>query len=118
MSILDDVMEQAKQGHKYVKDPAKYGVSEHWKAELVGDCDSFALWCRERLIEAGQPAPLLAFCRVPGGGGHLVCMTAEGLVLDNRQVRVCHMRDLDYQWISAGPFPDGSWREFAEGELS
>ena len=113
MSIYDDVMDRALQGHHYVTDQQRWGVPEDWRAELVGDCDSFALWCRERLIEAGEPAPLLAVCRVTGQGLHLVCMTSDGRVLDNRQTRVCHMRDLPYTWISAGPFEDGTWRELS-----
>jgi predicted transglutaminase-like cysteine proteinase len=40
-------------------------------------------------------------------------MAHDGRVLDNRQTRVCHMRDLPYTWISAGPFEDGTWRELS-----
>jgi len=113
MSVYDDVMERARQGHTYVTDQQRWGVPEDWRAELTGDCDSFALWCREQLIAAGEHAPLLAVCNVPGQGLHLVCMTRDGRVLDNRQTRVCHMRDLPYEWISAGPFEDGTWRELS-----
>ena len=116
MTTIHEIFERAKAGHVYVTDSQKYGLPEDWRTELHGDCDSFALWCREQIIAAGMEPPLLALCYTTPGDvstGHLVCMTTAGEVLDNRQTRVCHMRDLRYQWISGGQFADGQWRSIS-----
>lgn len=114
--LLDEVLERGRSQHIYISDNQQYGKAEDWRAELIGDCDGFALWCREELRQHGIDA-LLAFVRVPQGAGtvgHLVCMTPDGHVLDNRHPRVASWQNPEYEWVSAGPFPGGVWRMFGQ----
>lgn len=103
---LQEVLDLAHQGHRYVTDMAKHGMPEHWCAELVGDCDSFALWCRAELLVKGVSSDLV-LCRTETGEGHLVC-SVDGYILDNRHKWVTSRDDLPYTWIAVGK-PDGSW---------
>ena len=106
--ILQDVLDKAHQGHEYISDQEKHGVPEDWRAELVGDCDSFSLWCRERLKEQGIESDLV-YCKTETGEGHLVC-SVEGWILDNRHPWLMRRDDLDYKWLRIGK-PDGTWYE-------
>jgi predicted transglutaminase-like cysteine proteinase len=107
-SKLEEVFQEAKAGHTYLSDLEKHGISEHWAAELEGDCDSFALWCRDKLKEHGIDSDLV-YCKTEKGDGHLV-LSVKGWVLDSRHKWVMRRDDLDYTWISIGK-PGGSWRE-------
>lgn len=105
--ILQQVLDRAHRGHIYVTDMQKHGVPEDWRAELVGDCDSFAMWCRDELRLLGIDTTL-AFCGVDSPrGDHLVCATLDGWVLDNRYKWVMRRDDLNYTWISL--LQDGQW---------
>ncbi len=103
---LQSVLDQAHAGHVYVTDQDKHGIPEDWRPELIGDCDSFALWCRNRLREQGVEADLV-FCRTETGAAHLVC-SVGGWVLDNRHRWVMRRDDLEYEWLSLGT-PAGTW---------
>ena len=106
---LQAVLDRAHAGHVYVTDREKHGVPEDWRPELVGDCDSFALWCRDRLREAGITDATLVFCGVDKPtGDHLVCTTPDGWVLDNRHRWLMRRDDLPYTWISYKA-ADGHW---------
>lgn len=100
----------------YKTDLQKYRVLEHWadvtelkeqldKGELIGDCDDFALACRQLLNEAGIPNRLV-LCVVEGEG-HLVC-EAEGYILDNRQTKVMRVDEMpDYKFIKMSGYKKG-----------
>lgn len=103
---LQSVLNDAHEGHTYVTDLDKHGVLEDWRPELEGDCDSFALWCRDRIKGLGVEADLI-FCRTETGGGHLV-LHIDGWIIDNRHGWVMSKDDLPYTWISLGR-PDGTW---------
>lgn len=107
LSSLQAVLDLAHRGHRYISDRELHDVAEHWDVALLGDCDSFALWCRQELSQRGIAADLV-LCRVETGEGHLVC-SVDGYVLDNRHTWVMRRDDLPYQWISLGG-PDGTWR--------
>lgn len=107
LSQLQAVLDRAHRGHTYVADAQLHGVPEHWDIDLVGDCDSFALWCRAELAGQGIAADLI-LCRTETGEGHLVC-SVDGHILDNRHKWVMRRDDLPYAWLSAGS-PDGTWR--------
>lgn len=107
LSALQQVLDLAHRGHRYVTDRELHGVAEHWDVALVGDCDSFALWCRHELQQRGIAADLV-LCRTETGEGHLVC-SVQGHILDNRHKWVMRRDDLPYTWISLGS-PDGTWR--------
>jgi predicted transglutaminase-like cysteine proteinase len=107
LTMLQQVLDQAHAGHTYVTDQVRHGLPEHWAPELVGDCDSFALWCRDQLKSHGIETSLV-YCRTETGEGHLVCSTADGWVLDNRHAWVTRRDALPYTWISLG-HPDGQW---------
>ncbi len=108
IDVLQQVLDRAHAGHVYVTDEEKHGVFEDWRPELVGDCDSFALWCRDQLRAAGVPDASLVFCKTEDGGGHLVCTTPAGWVLDNRHRWLMRRDDLQYTWISYKA-ADGNW---------
>ena len=108
-SILQTVLDLAHSQHEYVLDIEQYGKIEHWTTDLVGDCEDFALWCRDQL-EAKGIHPDLVFCRTEDGGGHLV-LHVDGWILDNRYKWVMRQDDLPYEWVKMGK-PDGdsySW---------
>lgn len=107
LSDLQAVLDAAHRGHRYITDQELHGVPEHWDVALIGDCDSFALWCRQALAERGIASDLV-LCRTETGEGHLVC-SVGGHILDNRHKWVMPRQDLPYEWISLGQ-PDGTWR--------
>ncbi len=106
LKALQAVLDDAHGGHAYVTDKEKHGMPEDWRPELIGDCDSFALWCREQLEQLGIQ-PDLVFCRTETGGGHLV-LHVDGWILDNRHKWVMRQEDLPYIWLKIGK-PDGTW---------
>ncbi|MOA20731.1 hypothetical protein D3C78_1411920 [compost metagenome] len=108
LNQLQQVLDLAHRGHRYVTDLKLHGVLEHWAPELVGDCDSFSLWCRQELAALGIESDLI-FCRDETGEGHLVC-SVDGWILDNRHKWVQRRDDLPYIWIGLGK-PDGTWLE-------
>jgi len=105
-NTLQQVLDLAHSQHEYRYDRDQYGKVEHWAAGLVGDCEDFALWCRQSLSERGIPSDLI-YCKTENGGGHLV-LHVDGWILDNRHGWVMSKDDLDYTWISLGR-PDGVW---------
>ena len=107
MDTLQAVLDTAHRGHRYIRDSVQYQRPEFWQAGLIGDCEDFALWCRQELAQRGIASDLV-FCRTETGEGHLVC-SVDGWVLDNRHRFVTRRDDLPYQWISLGQ-PDGAWR--------
>lgn len=110
---LQEVLDWAHSHHQYRYDKDQYGLNEHWTADLVGDCEDFALACRDRL-EARGINPDLVFCRVETGGGHLV-LHVDGWILDNRYKWVMRQDDLPYEWVRMG-VPNGDsydWYEVA-----
>lgn len=106
------------------KDNLELVFNEHWETReqlehdlqtrgaVHGDCDAFAMMCWFALQEAGVKSRLV-MCLVETGEGHLVCMTENGLVLDNRQSRVASNMDLQkhgYRFLIMSGFePGGKW---------
>ena len=108
LSKLQAVLDAAHRGHRYVTDQAQYQRPEHWDTGLLGDCEDFALWCRQQLAAQGIAADLV-LCRTETGAGHLVCSVA-GYILDNRRTWVTSRDDLPYVWLTLGT-PDGTWHQ-------
>ena len=98
--MLQAVLDRAHRGHIYVTDREQYQRPEHWTAGLVGDCEDFALWCRQELSALEIEADLV-YCTTETGEGHLVC-SVDGWVLDNRYRWLQRRDDLPYTWISLG----------------
>ncbi|MNE56540.1 hypothetical protein D3C80_1514520 [compost metagenome] len=107
LNQLQQVLDLAHRGHRYITDRELHGVAEHWDVTLVGDCDSFALFCRQALKARGIASDLV-LCLTETDEGHLVC-SVDGYILDNRYRWVQSRDSLDYTWISLGQ-PDGTWR--------
>jgi len=107
---LQKVLDAAHSQHVYMYDKDQYGLNEYWTTDLVGDCEDFTLWCRDRLAEQGIHADLV-FCKTEDGGGHLV-LHVGGWILDNRYKWVMRQEDLPYTWLKIGK-PDGTWFEIA-----
>jgi len=106
---LQEVLDDAHKGHTYVSDQERHGVREHWDIDLVGDCDSFALWCKQELRQRHEIECDLVFCLTEKGEGHLV-VNVGGWILDNRHHWVTPRDDLPYTWVKLGR-PDGTWLE-------
>ena len=106
LEVLQEVLDKAHNGHVYVRDIDKHGKLEDWRIELVGDCDSFALWCRDELKKHDIESDLV-YCLTETGEGHLVC-SVDGYILDNRYVWVMAQQEMPYTWLKLGK-PDGSW---------
>ena len=103
---LQSVLELAHSQHEYRYDIDQYGKIEHWEVGLVGDCEDFALWCRQQLDDYGIPSDLV-YCKTETGEGHLV-LHVYGWILDNRHRWVMRQDDLPYEWLRIGK-PDGRW---------
>lgn len=103
---LQDVLNRAHAEHVYRYDRDLYGVNEHWEIGLEGDCEDFALWCRQELKQIGIHADLV-YCKVETGEGHLV-LHVEGWVLDNRHKWVMRQEDLPYEWLRMND-ANGNW---------
>jgi len=103
---LEKVLSQAHAGHMYTTDWVTHGVAEYWSADLVGDCEDFALWCRDKLLEQGIESDLI-FCKTMEMGYHLV-LSVQGWILDNRSQWIRRRDDVDYIWLMIGK-PDGKW---------
>lgn len=108
LNTLRAVHRRALRGHRYVDDERQYGRVEHWEIGLVGDCEDFALWCRQELKKEGIDSDLV-LCLTEDGGGHLVC-SVDGWILDNRHDRIKRRDALRYTWLKVGR-PDGTWYE-------
>jgi len=122
MSDLSDVLTHIHRNvfrhFKYETDLEQYGSIEKWVMPsesfqghtLVGDCEDFALACREQCRESGIKTRLV-FCLTELGEGHLV-LESSGWILDNRYERLKRRDDLDYTWISmSGYEPFDEWHE-------
>lgn len=106
---LQAVLDRAHAGHRYVTDREQYRRPEHWQPGLNGDCEDFALWCRQELEVLGIESDLI-FCGVDDPiGDHLVC-SVDGWILDNRHRWLQRRNDLPYTWLGLGK-PDGTWLE-------
>ena len=105
---LQEVLDTAHDGHRYVRDIEQYKVREYWVESLVGDCEDFALSVREMLKEEGIASDLV-FCLTENRQGHLV-VSVDGWILDNRYTWVMRRDDLPYKWLKLGK-PDGTWLE-------
>lgn len=103
---LQAVLDEAFSQHTYITDFAKYGVQDDWRPELEGDCESFALWLRNRLAELGIESDLM-IARTEEKRLHTV-VSVGGWILDNRYRWVMNKDELDYEWIKMGR-PDGRW---------
>jgi predicted transglutaminase-like cysteine proteinase len=104
--LLQDALTNALNNHQYITDQAQYNIPEYWTINLVGDCEDFALWCRQELSTKGIPSDLV-YCLTEDGEGHLVC-SVDGWILDNRYTKLMRRDDLPYTWITIGK-PDGTW---------
>lgn len=105
---LQSILNKAHAGHRYIEDQDQYGVEEYWTIDLRGDCEDFALWCRQELKKIGIESNLI-LCKTENGEGHLVC-DVEGWILDNRHYHVMPKNRLEYTWLKLGR-PDGRWYE-------
>lgn len=108
LTALQQVLDLAHRGHRYLTDREQYQRPERWQLGLVGDCEDFALWCRQELAALGIESDLV-LCSTETGDGHLVC-SVDGWVLDNRHKWLQRRDDLPYTWLSLGK-PDGTWLE-------
>ncbi|MAY42377.1 MULTISPECIES: transglutaminase-like cysteine peptidase [unclassified Neptuniibacter] len=116
VDLLKQVFSEAKKRHVYVSDAEQYGKAEHWEPGLMGDCEDFALWCREYLNTQGVKSDLI-YCFTENRVGHLV-LSVEGWILDNRCAEVVantELIDSGYQFLRLGD-GDGNWFEIVEGE--
>lgn len=80
-----------------------HGRFDDWTPELIGDCDSYALWIRDELLKYGIEADLI-YAKVDGvepNGDHLVA-SVNGWILDNRYRWVMSRDELPYTWVSIG----------------
>ena len=105
VSVLGDVLAEAHRGHKYFTDDEKYQKIEHWTPDLEGDCDDFALWCKQELDNRGIDADLVE-CLTETEQRHLVC-SVDGWVLDNRYRYLMRRDELKYTWLKIGR--NGVW---------
>jgi predicted transglutaminase-like cysteine proteinase len=106
LETLREVHQAALDGHRYRSDIDQHGRPEHWHGSLIGDCEDFALWCRDKLKEQGIESDLV-YCKTEAGEGHMVCAVG-GWILDCTQDDVKDRATLRYEWLKIGK-PDGRW---------
>ena len=107
---LQEVLDKALSGHIYVADLPNdklYGLPEKWQANLVGDCEDFALWCRRELKEEHAIESDLIVCTTELGEHHCV-LSVVGWVLDNRSAWIQSKDLMGYRWLAIGK-PNGKW---------
>lgn len=93
-SVLDSTRSQ----HRFIHDNEQYGVGEKWTPSLVGDCEDFAMIVRDELRAMGVDASLV-WAVNDRGINHVVTVTADGWVFDNRHKWIMRRDDLQYRWI-------------------
>ena len=123
-SYMDDcssAFSQVHGGFEYVPDEEQHGRREDWRlpedcGEVTGDCDDFAIACRELLQEQGH-RPRLLFCKAETGEGHLICVLGK-MALDNRMdspVEILSLVERGYTLVSvSGTQPGDPWREIED----
>ena len=125
MTILDRVFKEVTSLFIYRSDQEAWGSPEYWSSPkercvqeqangcVIGDCDDFALMCRERLDNLGIQNRLV-FCQVETGEYHLVCESL-GNILDNRQTMVMPRQLLNYKWLAISGVKQGDpWHKIEE----
>jgi len=115
-----EVHDTVSAGFKYVSDEKQWGtIIDDWRIpedckRVTGDCDDFAIACRELLREKGHK-PRLLFCLTETGDGHLICVLGK-MALDNRQRSAVEIEDLvsgrkKYTLVTvSGRVPGEEWR--------
>lgn len=118
-ALLQKVFISCKAGFVYEHDLEAWGRVEFWAGvkarttqrepdgRLHGDCDDFAILCKDRLEEVGIAGHLVA-CIVPEYGGHLVTEIG-GWIFDCLKNSVVDRSLLGYKWIAE--CKDGKWYE-------
>ena len=104
--VLDEVFERMKSGHVYTTDKLQYKKNDHWRPELVGDCEDFALACDKELMKLGVDSGEYILCYTETDDYHMV-LSVDGWILDNRQRRVKSRDDLPYKWDKV--LRNGQW---------
>lgn len=122
---LSKVFHKVLNKFEYEPDLCKWETTEYWQnskelkeleadGKLHGDCEDFALSCRDELDAVGVPNRLV-FCLV-GECGHLV-LEVDGWILDCRQTEIIKRDDLDYTWVSiSGTKMGDPWHKLLEGK--
>ena len=92
----NEVFDRVKAGFRWVSDEEQFGFPEDWRIpkdfdRVTGDCDDFAIACRELLREKGYD-PRLLTCSIQGVG-HLICVLGK-IALDNRMRGVVEVKTL------------------------
>ena len=115
---LKEVFAIVKGGFRPVSDEEQWDLPDFlddWRApdnprKVVGDCDDFAIACRQLLRERGIPSRLMA-CITETREAHVVC-TSGNFVLDNRLKYVVTLSHLPrYTFLAVSGFKKGEeWR--------
>lgn len=113
---LQEILDEALSTHVYRTDQAQFGKQEFWQPGTIGDCEDFALHCRQLLKARFGWDSNLIFCLTELGEAHLV-LSKEGWILDNRYPVVIRRDALPYTWIAAG-LPGGSWHRILSKRYS
>lgn len=125
MSIVKEIAEVLDAVHArftYVRDIERWKTADYWiskrdgdfKARWKGDCEDYALLCRDELNALGIPNRLV-FCRVlddtSGAPYHIVSEVA-GIILDVRFRTLQTRNTLRYEFISMSGYKAGEpWHE-------
>lgn len=116
---LDKILRKVHRGFRYVSDEQQYGVDEKWvtpdiERPVVGDCEDFALACRQLCRKEGIPTRLV-LCLTEDGGGHCV-LECDGWILDNRHTTVKNRSKLKYKWLTISGYEAGDpWHRITNG---
>jgi predicted transglutaminase-like cysteine proteinase len=113
--VLDEVLQRVNDKFQYDSDLLIYGERDYWSPASEsngwrGDCEDYALLCRELLQAKGVYGSLLLTCWTEAGQYHCV-LYMEGWILDVRFSKVMSNSDLErvgYKWHKAG-LEDGRW---------
>lgn len=88
--------------HTYIADYIKYGVDDHWEANLEGDCEDYALFMYKKAKSVNVDS-VMWIVRTETNELHMVLVVDGDTVVDNRFDSTKHKSDLNYKWIAAVP---------------
>jgi predicted transglutaminase-like cysteine proteinase len=116
VSDLENLFRNLIKDFEYVPDSKNWSVPEYWATPKEtrehnnsGDCEDFALLCREALNAVTVPNRLLV-CLTETNELHCVCSTEDGWVFDCRQQFLRANSDLLYKWLlMSGLNPGDRW---------
>jgi predicted transglutaminase-like cysteine proteinase len=111
--IISGMHRHALSQHTYISDVEQYGVAEKWEASLNGDCEDYALYMQNSLIERGYQSEIWIVRTELDELHAVVVITIFNFefVIDNRHASLKPRSMLAYKWIAPVEFYNKNIRQ-------